>query len=149
MNLITNTWSQRITMLTLSCRDVKWIATLFGWLLKRILLTKKREPCIIFSFCFTLLRTYLTFNIHSVSQLFMWIRCRIRDWVLRLQDYQPIFYIYIFISISIYITKLLRSIKWPQDWIWFHRLIMSTNGVNKCLLDLKNQIYMLSGIYKC
>lgn len=35
--------------------------------------------------------------------------------------------------------------KWPQDLIWFCRLIMNTNGVNERLLDLKDQIYTLSG----
>lgn len=42
-------------------------------------------------------------------------------------------------------TKLPGSIKWSKDWIWFHRFIMNINGVNECLLGLKNQIYMLSG----
>lgn len=33
----------------------------------------------------------------------------------------------------------------PQDWIWFRRLITSTNAFYECFLGLKNQIYMLSG----
>lgn len=141
MNLITNTWPQSITTLTLSCRDVKWIAPLFGCLLKRILPTKKREPCIIFSF-FTLLRIYLTSSTHSVSQLCMWTSCRIRDWVLKLEYYQHIFHLK---KKKQTVTKLLRPMTQPQDWIWFCRLITSTNGFYECFLDLKNQIYMLSG----